>query len=42
MDLWTLTVAQGFAEHFPVTQEMLSVMKMFARGKEYGMLSGAD
>jgi GNAT superfamily N-acetyltransferase len=32
-DLWTLTVAQGFAEHFPVTQELLSVMKMFALGK---------
>jgi GNAT superfamily N-acetyltransferase len=25
-DLWTLTVAQGFAEHFPVTQSMLDVM----------------
>jgi GNAT superfamily N-acetyltransferase len=33
MDLWTLTVAQGFAEHFPVTEELLSVMKMFAMGK---------
>ena len=33
MDLWTLTVAQGFAEYFPVTAEMLSVMKMFALGK---------
>jgi GNAT superfamily N-acetyltransferase len=32
-DLWTLTVAQGFAEHFPVTQELLGVMKMFALGK---------
>jgi GNAT superfamily N-acetyltransferase len=30
LDLWTLTVAQGFAEHFPVTQEILSVMKMFS------------
>jgi GNAT superfamily N-acetyltransferase len=33
MDLWTLTVAQGFAEHFPVTAEILNVMKMFALGK---------
>ena len=30
--LWTLTVAQGFAEHFPVTQEILNVMHMFACG----------
>jgi hypothetical protein len=30
--LWTLTVSQGFAEHFPVTQEILEVMKMFAMG----------
>jgi len=29
-DLWTLTVAQGFAEHFPVIQDILDVMKMFA------------
>jgi GNAT superfamily N-acetyltransferase len=33
MDLWTLTVAQGFAEHFPVTQEILDVMRLFASGK---------
>jgi GNAT superfamily N-acetyltransferase len=32
IDLWTLTVSQGFAEHFPVTQEILEVMKMFALG----------
>jgi GNAT superfamily N-acetyltransferase len=32
MDLWTLTVSQGFSENFPVTQEILEVMKMFARG----------
>ena len=32
IDLWTLTVAQGFAEHFPVTQELLEVMRMFAQG----------
>jgi GNAT superfamily N-acetyltransferase len=34
IDLWTLTVSQGFAEHFPVTQELLEVMKMFASGAE--------
>src|SRR5216683_124980 len=33
IDLWTLTVAQGFAEHFPVTHEIISVMRMFADGK---------
>ena len=33
VDLWTLTVAQGFAEHFPVTQEILDVMRLFADGK---------
>ncbi len=32
LDLWTLTVAEGFAEHFPVTKEMLNVMKRFAQG----------
>jgi GNAT superfamily N-acetyltransferase len=32
IDLWTLTVSQGFAEHFPVTQELLEVMKLFALG----------
>lgn len=31
-ELWTFTVAQGFAEHYPVTQELLNVMKMFAQG----------
>jgi GNAT superfamily N-acetyltransferase len=30
MDLWNLTVAQGFAEHHPVTQEILDVMRAFA------------
>jgi GNAT superfamily N-acetyltransferase len=30
--LWTQTVAQGFAEHFPVTPEMLEVMEGFFRG----------
>jgi GNAT superfamily N-acetyltransferase len=33
IDLWTLTVAQGFAEHFPVTQEILDIMRLFASGK---------
>jgi hypothetical protein len=33
IDLWTLAVAQGFSEDFPVTQELLTVMKMFALGK---------
>jgi len=32
IELWVLTVAQGFAEQFPVTQELLDVMKMFALG----------
>ncbi|HUL32397.1 MAG TPA: GNAT family N-acetyltransferase [Candidatus Eisenbacteria bacterium] len=32
LDLWVLTVAQGFAEHFPVTQELLDIMRMFASG----------
>lgn len=30
LDLWALTVSQGFAENSPVTQEILTVMKMFA------------
>jgi GNAT superfamily N-acetyltransferase len=33
LDLWVMTVAQGFAENHPVTHELLSVMKMFAMGK---------
>ncbi len=33
VDLWTLTVAQGFSENFPVTQEILEVMRMFALGQ---------
>lgn len=33
MDMWVLTVAQGFAENYPVTKELLRVMKMFALGK---------
>jgi hypothetical protein len=32
IDVWTLTVAQGFAEKFPVSQELLEVMKLFAFG----------
>jgi hypothetical protein len=30
IDLWNLTVAQGFAENAPVTQEILDVMRAFA------------
>jgi hypothetical protein len=30
MDLWTLTVSQGFSENAAVPQELLDVMKMFA------------
>jgi len=33
LDLWVMTVAQGFAENYPVTHELLSVMKMFAMTK---------
>lgn len=33
IDLWVLTVAQGFAEHFPVTQQLLDIMRLFASGK---------
>jgi GNAT superfamily N-acetyltransferase len=29
MDLWTLTVAQGFAENYPVTEELIEVMRVF-------------
>lgn len=32
IDLWTETVAQGFAETYPVSQELLEVMKLFAFG----------
>jgi hypothetical protein len=32
IDAWTLTVSQGFADKFPVSQELLEVMKMFAFG----------
>ena len=31
-DLWVRTVAAGFAEHFPVTEELLAVMGLFAAG----------
>ena len=36
MELWTLTVAQGFAEHYPVTDEIIRIMKVFglSRGME--------
>jgi GNAT superfamily N-acetyltransferase len=32
IDVWTLTVSQGFAEQHPVTQELIEVMRMFAQG----------
>ena len=32
MDLWTEMVCQGFAEQFPVTDELREIMKMFAMG----------
>jgi GNAT superfamily N-acetyltransferase len=31
IDLWTLTVAQGFSENAPVPKELFEVMKMFAQ-----------
>jgi hypothetical protein len=36
MELWTLTVAQGFAENYPVTEEIIRIMKVFglSRGME--------
>jgi len=33
-DLWALAVAQGFAESYPVTAELLEVMKVFAQAPE--------
>jgi GNAT superfamily N-acetyltransferase len=33
LDLWVMTVAQGFAENYPVTHELLGVMKLFAMGE---------
>ena len=33
IELWVMTVSQGFAEHYPVTQELLNVMKLFALAK---------
>lgn len=32
IELWTLTVSQGFAENFPVSQQVIEVMRMFASG----------
>ena len=32
IDTWVQTVAEGFAEQFPVSQELLEVMRMFALG----------
>jgi GNAT superfamily N-acetyltransferase len=33
IELWVLTVAQGFAENYPITQELINVMKLFALAK---------
>jgi GNAT superfamily N-acetyltransferase len=33
IDLWTLTVAQGFSEKVAVTRELLETMRMFALGR---------
>ncbi|HXY00034.1 MAG TPA: GNAT family N-acetyltransferase [Candidatus Limnocylindrales bacterium] len=33
VDLWVMTVSQGFADNYPITQELLNVMKMFALGQ---------
>jgi hypothetical protein len=30
IDLWTLTVCRGFADSYPLTEELLGIMKMFA------------
>jgi GNAT superfamily N-acetyltransferase len=30
IELWVMTVAQGFTEHYPVTDEIVRVMKLFA------------
>jgi hypothetical protein len=32
IEVWTRTVSQGFAEHFPVSQQVMDVMRMFALG----------
>ena len=32
MELWSDTVSRGFAEHYPVTEELREIMKMFAMG----------
>lgn len=34
IELWVMTVAQGFAERYPVTEEILTVMKLFALGEK--------
>jgi GNAT superfamily N-acetyltransferase len=33
LDLWVMTVSQGFAENYPITHELLSVMRMFAQAR---------
>lgn len=43
MELWTLTVARGFAENYSVTEEIIRIMKVFglSRGMEC-YLAGID
>jgi GNAT superfamily N-acetyltransferase len=38
LKLWTATVCQGFAEHFPVTHDMLDVMEGFAHRRNAASL----
>jgi len=33
LDLWVMTVSQGFAENYPITHEFLNVMRMFAEAR---------
>jgi GNAT superfamily N-acetyltransferase len=33
LKLWTLTVSQCFADHYPVTEEILNVMQLFASSR---------
>ena len=40
IELWVLTVCQGFSEHYPVTEELLRVMKMVCDGERDGVLPG--
>jgi GNAT superfamily N-acetyltransferase len=33
LDLWVMTVSQGFAENYPITHELLNVMRMFTQAR---------